>query len=162
MVFGHVDDADGAGGVAFQPHGGERGVVPADGDELGDVQPQERLQRLLQQGHVGGRVGARDPQRGAAAEMDPADGVDGQRRDVIDVPLHEPFEAVADADDVEPFEPGADGGGGDDAVDAGGRPAADEDGEPLMMFHDEVMCPMKSISGNDVDASRIRAPIVHP
>ena len=37
-----------------------------------------------------------------------------------------------------PFEPGADGGRGDDAVDAGGRTAADEDGEPLMMFHDEV------------------------
>ena len=56
-------------------------------------------------------------------------------RDVIDVPLHQPLEAVADADDVEPFEAGADGGRGDDAVDAGGGSAADEDGEPLMMFH---------------------------
>ena len=57
-------------------------------------------------------------------------------RDVVDVALHEPLEAVADAEDVEPFEPGADGRRADDAVDAGGGAAADQDGEPLMMFHD--------------------------
>ena len=49
--------------------------------------------------------------------------------DVLGVALHEPLEPVADADDVEPVEAGADGGGADDAVDAGGGAAADEDGE---------------------------------
>ncbi len=53
--------------------------------------------------------------------------VDGERRDVVDVALHDPLEAVADADDVDAFELGADGGRADDAVDAGGRTAADED-----------------------------------
>ena len=93
------------------------------------------LTRLLQQRRAGRRVGARDAEVRPAAEMDPADGVDRQRGDVVDVPLHEPLEAVADADDVEPFEAGADGGRGDDAVDAGGGAAADEDRKTLVMFH---------------------------
>ena len=132
--------------LALELHRRERGVVAADGDELRDVQPQQRVHRLLEQGRVGGGIGAGDAEVRAAAEMDPADGVDGERRDVIDVPLHQPFEAVADADDVEPLEPGADGGGGDDAVDAGRRPAADEDGEAVMMFHGLACQPKKSIS----------------
>jgi hypothetical protein len=70
-----------------------------------------------------------------AAKVNTADGFDGQRCDVIDVPLHEPFEPVADADDVEPFETGADRGRSDDTVDTGGRAAADEDCKTLMMFH---------------------------
>jgi hypothetical protein len=53
---------------------------------------------------------------------------------VVDVALHQPFETVADADDVEAFEPGADRGRGDDAVDAGSGAPADENRKTLMMF----------------------------
>ena len=56
-------------------------------------------------------------------------------RDVVDVALHDPLEAVADAEDLDAFERAADGGGADDAVDAGGGAAADEDGELLLMAH---------------------------
>ena len=38
-------------------------------------------------------------------------------------------------DDVDAFEPGADGRGADDAVDAGRRAAADENGEIVMVLH---------------------------
>ena len=75
----------------------------------------------------------------SAAKVDPADGLDRERGNVLDVPLHQPLEPVADADDVEAFEPGADGRRGDDTIDPGGRSTADEDGEPLMMFHDESL-----------------------
>jgi hypothetical protein len=61
--------------------------------------------------------------------------VDGQRGDVIDVALHDPLEPVADADDVDAFDPGADGGRADDAVDAGRGTAPDEDGDVLVMIH---------------------------
>ena len=61
--------------------------------------------------------------------------VDGERRDVFDVPVHQPLEAVAHADDVHAFERGADGRGADHAVDAGGGSTADQDGEFLVTFH---------------------------
>ena len=61
--------------------------------------------------------------------------VNGERCDVLDVSLHEPLEAVTDADDVHAFEPGADGGGRDDAVDARGGTAADQYRQSLMVFH---------------------------
>ena len=44
-------------------------------------------------------------------------------------------EAVADADDVDAFEDGANRRRTDDAVDAGRRPTADENSELLVMFH---------------------------
>src|SRR5262249_47316684 len=71
----------------------------------------------------------------AAAEMDPADVVDRQRRDVLDVAVHEPFESVADADDFHAFKGGADRRGPDHAVDSGGGSAADENGQFLVMLH---------------------------
>ena len=83
----------------------------------------------------GRRIGPRDAQVRPAAEMDAADGLDRQGRDVFDVPLHEPLEAVADADDVDPLETRADGRCSDDTVDAGRGSAADKDGQSLMMFH---------------------------
>ena len=52
---------------------------------------------VLEVARIGGRVGARDADVRPAAEVDAADGVDGQRHDVVDVALHDPLEAVADA-----------------------------------------------------------------
>ena len=45
--------------------------------------------------------------------MDAADALDGQRRDVIDVPLHDPLEPIAQSQDVHPLQlrrPGERGG----------------------------------------------------
>jgi hypothetical protein len=149
--LGHVDDAETAAGVFLEPHRGKRGIVAADGDELRHVEAQQRVHGLIQQPHVRGRIGAGDAEVRAAAEVDPADRVDGQGGGVIDVALHEPLEAVAHADDVDAFEPGADGGRGDDTVDAGGGAAADEDRETLVMFrHGD-----DEIDFRNVDASTV-------
>ncbi len=67
--------------------------------------------------------------------MNAADGLDRQRADVIDVTSHQPFEAVADAEDIDPFESCPNRCRRDDTVDAGSRTAADEDRKTLMMFH---------------------------
>ena len=58
---------------------------------------------------------------------------------MIDVALHDPFEAVAQADDLEAFELGADRRGADDAVDARCRAAADENGEFPVVLHDSMI-----------------------
>ena len=81
------------------------------------------------------RVRARDADVRAAAEVDAAHLVDGQRAHVVDVALHDPLEAVADAEDLDALEHAADGRGADDAVDAGGGAAADENGQSLLMAH---------------------------
>jgi hypothetical protein len=67
--------------------------------------------------------------------VNPAHGIDRQRDDVIDVAAHQPFEAVADADDIEAVEARPDRRGADDAVDAWSWTTADENGEPPMTFH---------------------------
>ncbi len=64
--------------------------------------------------------------------MDAADLFDLERDDLVDVALHDPFEAVADADDFDAFEAAADGRRADHAVDAGSGAAADENCEPLV------------------------------
>ena len=135
MVFGTWTTRMRAGRVPFERHRRERRVVAADRDELRDVEPQQRSNRVLEQLRVGRRIGARDADVRAAAEVNAADRFDGERHDVIDVALHDPLEPVADAEDVDAFEPGADGGRADDAVDAGRRAAADENRQLMVMLH---------------------------
>src|SRR4051812_41770789 len=67
--------------------------------------------------------------------MNPADVLDRERPDVLDVPLHQPFEPVAHAEDVDSIEPCADRCCSDDAIDAWRGTAADKDCESLMTFH---------------------------
>src|SRR4030095_3878602 len=81
------------------------------------------------------RVCARDADVRSAAKMDSADAFDGERCDVVDIALHDPFEAVANADDLAAFQPGADGGGADDTVDTGSGPAARDDCEIGVLIH---------------------------
>ena len=131
----YVHDVDASCGMLFELHGRERGVVSADRDELRHVQPQQRNDGVLQVSRVGGRVRPRDAEVGAAPEMDPAHGVDVERDHMIDVALHDPLEAVAEPDDVNPFEPGADGRRADDAVDPWGGASTDQDREILMVLH---------------------------
>ena len=54
---------------------------------------------------------------------------------MVDVALHEPLEAVLDAEHLDALEQRADGRRADDAVDAGRRAAADEDRELLSLAH---------------------------
>ena len=131
----HMDDADASGRALFELHRGEGRVVATDRHELRYVEPQERVDGLVEERRVARRVGACDAEVRAAAEMDAADGVDRERHDVIDVALHDPREAVADADDINTLEAGADRRRADDRVDAGGRATTDEDGE-LVMRHE--------------------------
>ena len=48
------------------------------------------------------------------------------RGDMVGASLHQPFEPVADAEHFDPLNRRPNRRGGDDAVDAGGRAAADE------------------------------------
>ena len=116
-------------------HRRERGVVSADGDELRDVEPQQRLDRVLEQRRALRRIRARDADVRAAAEMNAADAFDRERDDVIDVPLHDPFEPVAQSDDVDALQPGADRRRGDDAVETRGGAAPAENCELVVGVH---------------------------
>ena len=136
--LGHMHHVDPAGGLLLDHHGRERGVVPADGDQIGHAQAQQRQHDVLQVLGLGRRVGARDADVRAATEVDAGDRINGQRAGVIDVALHEPLEAILDAEHVDALEQCADGGGGDDAVDAGRRPSAHEDREFLAVRHEAL------------------------
>ena len=98
----HVHDTEPARCVLRELHGRERRVVAADGDELRHVEPQQRLHRVLEQRGALRRICARDADVRPATEMNAADAFDRERNDVIDVPLHDPFEAVAKPDDRRP------------------------------------------------------------
>ena len=128
-----VDDGDPPVRLLGELHRGEGRVVAADRDETRDVQTEERDDGVLEELRVLRRVRAGDADVRAAAEVDPGDLVDRERVDVLDVPLHEPLEAVADAEDRDPLELGADRRRADDAVDSGRRPAADEDRQVLVL-----------------------------
>ena len=104
MVFGTCTTRIRPAGLLLELHRRERRVVAADRDQLRDVQPQQRDDRVLEVLRVLRRVGARDAEVRAAAEVDAADRVDGERHDVIDVALHDPLEAVANAEHLDAFE----------------------------------------------------------
>ena len=95
----HVHDVDAAAGLLLELHRRERGVVAADGDELRDVEAQQRDDGVLEV--------LRDRLVGLAREMPMCEPprkwmrltrLDGERHDVVDVALHDPLEAVADAE----------------------------------------------------------------
>src|SRR5260221_559573 len=69
--------------------------------------------------------------------MDAAHLVNRQRHDVVHVAAHDPLEPVADPQHLDALQLAADRGGADDAVDAWGGSAADEDGELLGLTHEE-------------------------
>ncbi len=131
----HVDDVDAALRLLRELHRRERRVVAADRDQLRDVQAQQRDHGVLEVLGVLGRVGARDADVRAAAEVDPAHLVDRERPHVVDVALHDPLEAVADPEHLDALEQAADGGRADHAVDAGSGPAPDQDRQSLLMAH---------------------------
>ena len=109
--LGYVHDVDPTLGVIVERDRGEGRVVAADGEQLRDVQPKQAQHRRLQQLRIGGRIGAGDPEIRAAAEVDPADAVDGERDDMDDVTLHQPGEPVLNAQHLHAAEAPANRGG---------------------------------------------------
>jgi hypothetical protein len=130
-----VHDADPARRLPVERHRRIRGVIAADRQQTRDVEAEERSNGVLEVVRVGVGIGARDADVRSAAEVDPAHCFDRERHDVIDVALHDPLEAVADAEDVDALEPGPNRRRADDAVDAWGRPAPDENGQRMLMLH---------------------------
>jgi hypothetical protein len=63
----HVDHVDPAGRLLFEPHRRICGVVAADGDQVGHVEPQQREDGVLEQLGVGRGVGPGDADDRAAA-----------------------------------------------------------------------------------------------
>src|SRR5579862_3356763 len=86
--------------------------------------------------------------------MNPADCVDGQGGHMGDIALHDPFEAIAQPDDVYLLESGADGRRPDDAVDARGGPATDEDGEIVVVVHTSMITESAVVSHGNPGGSR--------
>ncbi len=130
-----VYDADTARCELGEPHRRKGGVVATDGDELRDTELLERRDAPREVCRVFGRVGAGGSEDRTTAEVDAADTGHGQFDDVVDVTLHDPLEAVADADDLHARELGADRRRADDAVDARRRSTADKDGELAVLTH---------------------------
>jgi hypothetical protein len=122
----HVNDLDAAGGHFLELHRRERRVVATDRDEHRHIETEQRRDRSLELRRLARRIGARDADVGTTAKVNPADVLDLERLHVIDVALHDPLEAVTDADDLDAFEAAADRRGADHAVDTRRRPAADE------------------------------------
>ena len=140
IVFGTWTTRMRAARALLELHRRERRVVAADRDELRDVEPQQRRDRACSSScGVRGRIGARDAEMRAAAEMNAADRIDGQRRRRVRcrrcISHSKPSRMP---DDVERLRAGARiVARADDAVDAGSRAAADEDGEAPVTFHTE-------------------------
>src|SRR6185437_7211415 len=76
---------------------------------------------------VFGGVGARDPDVGPTAKVDPAHLADVERGDVVDVAVHDPLEPVAHAEHIDRLQPGPDRGRPDHTIDPRRRAAADQD-----------------------------------
>src|SRR5690606_15674282 len=83
-------------------------------------------------------IGAGGADHRPAFEVDAAHRLDRERDGVVRSALHQPGEALLDADDIDAVEPGANRRRADDAVDAGGRPAADHDCESLLLLRHGV------------------------
>ena len=124
-----MDDADGVTAALLHSVGRGGGAVAADRDEPRDAELPQRADGRIEQRRIVAGIGARDADPGTAAEVDPADGLDGQRGDTADVALHDPLEAVADAEHLGACQAGANGGGTNDGVDAGRGTATNEDGD---------------------------------
>src|SRR5262249_61939855 len=110
----------------------DRGGVSSDGGQALDPHLLEHPESV---GHVFfllGRVGPGGAQDTAAAQVAGRDLLDGQLAVVLGGAFDEVPEAVLEADHVHAVvEDGLDGDGRDDAVDARGGAAADEDAESL-------------------------------
>ena len=82
-------------------------------------------------GRVFGRVRPARAEQRTAPDVIRGHIADAQDLSLGEIAGHEVLEAVADSDDFQTAVDGFDGHGCDDAVDAGCRPATDDDGQAL-------------------------------
>ena len=141
--LGHMHHMDPSGGHLFHLQGAVGGVVAPDGDQLIDIQPQQGGDGIFQMLVIFGGIVPGDADIGAAAEVDPADIIDRQPLGMIDIAAHDPFEAVFNAHHFHAFQDGPDGGGADNAVDARGRAAANQNGQFLWRFYHDMILLVK-------------------
>ena len=134
-----VDDPDAPPDLLLELRGRIGGVIAADRDELPHVEPEERENGVLEMCGIAGGVAPRDADVRPASEMDPADALDGQAYDMVDVPLHEPLKAVRTPTTSTPSSSDRDGRRADDAVDARGGTARDQNGQLLALAHDRYL-----------------------
>ena len=127
--LGDVGDLNLAVAALGDDAGGEGGVIAADGDEGGDAKFFEDAEEVLHLFFGLGGVGAGGAEDGAAAEVDVLDVADGEGPALLGIAGGEPFEAIAEADDFVALVYAFNRGGGDDAVEAGGGTATDQDSQ---------------------------------
>src|SRR5262249_17979617 len=82
-----------------------------------------------------GRIGTGDANDRSTVEVDVADVLDVEQPDVVDVPLHDPLETVANPEDLDGREGRADRRRGDDAVDPRRWSAAAQDRQAIVPSH---------------------------
>ena len=134
--LGDMGDGQLSGERRRDPRAGEGGVVPADGHQVGDLEPAEALGDLAERLRRLRRVRARRAEDRAALEVDPRHLADVQLLDVREVAPHQPLVAVEESEHAQALVAGLDRGGRDDGVDARRGPAADQDREGL---HDPIV-----------------------
>ena len=86
--------------------------------------------------------------------MNSTHSVDGQRGDVVDIAPHDPLETVAEADHANVLQTASDCCCADDAVDARGRPAGDEDGKFVAVMGHRLGVRRSALARRDEEASR--------
>ena len=106
----------------------EGGIVATDRDQIADTQLEQGFNRDARELLIARRVVARGAQNRAPFEVDAGNAVYRQRLDhVRRVATHEPAEAIVNPHDLQAVVDRFNGGGADDAVDAGRRSASDQD-----------------------------------
>ena len=111
-----------AGGSLFQLQRGERGVVTANRNQPGHTEGIQTRQAGIEMLEFLRGVGTRRAEVGAAAEVNPTDILDRQALHLAGLAIHDPFEAILNADHVTAAENTPDRGGSDDTIDTGRRP----------------------------------------
>ncbi len=124
--LGNVHDLEALACPFLQLESGKRGVVSADRDQSRNPDAGERRQHSIQMFGLSRGIGARGAEIRPASEMNAADLFDRERPDPPGSPLHEPFKAVENPDDVAVAEDAADCGRADHAVDTWGRSSTHE------------------------------------
>ena len=76
------------------------GIITADRDQMVDAESLESVDDPLEIAWIASRIGARCAQDRATLFVDAGNGFGVEFDDVVDVALHEPFEALKDADDA--------------------------------------------------------------
>ena len=160
--LGDMDDLQPAGRRLLELHRRIGGVITADRNQTGNVEPQQGCNRILEMPRVFRGVCARDADVRAAAIVDTRDFLVRERRDVGSVAFHDPLEAIADSYDFDAFQDRANRGRGDDAVDPGRGTSADEDGEMLVWVHRQKLTRSLTFSARQRMESEVISAVVKP